>query len=87
MGDAIILDDEFGSRMANLESLGGPIDSHLLLNDKLDELFSLLSSLRLTLLEMTVWVFLSSCSLLYYSSTTSLLDIFLFIISDKLYGS
>jgi hypothetical protein len=83
MGYAVILDYEFGSGMANLESLGGPIDGHLFLNNKLDELFPLLSGLRLTLLEMTVWVFFSSTSLLYYSSASLLLHILLLIISDN----
>jgi hypothetical protein len=54
VGDAVILDDEFGSRMANLESLGGPVDSNLLLNYELDKLFLLLSSPRLTFPDITV---------------------------------
>ena len=70
MGVSIVLDDELCSGMANLESLGRSIDGQAFLDNKLDQLFSLLDVAGCTLLVMRVWDFLSSLSLLYYSSAS-----------------
>lgn len=74
MGQAVVLHNKLGGGLANLEPLGGPVYGHAVLNNELDQLLSLLYGKGRTLLVITVWDFLSSPSLLYYSST-SLRDI------------
>jgi hypothetical protein len=74
VGQAVVLDDKLGSGMANLESLGCPVDGHLILYHQFDQLFSLLNYTGITLLVMMLCAFFNSLSLLY-SSSAYLLDI------------
>ena len=49
---SVALDDELGSGVAELESLGGPVDGEFLLKDQLNELQPLLNGRSSTFSEM-----------------------------------